>query len=202
MRNLKIDAERLWDGLMETAAIGATPKGGICRLTLTDLDRQVRDWFRVQAEALGCRVTVDDMGAMFARREGQHDVPPIAVGSHLDTQPTGGKFDGVLGVLAALEALRVLVEAGYETYAPIEVVNWTNEEGARFSPAMTSSGVFAGAFDRAWAVSRRDRSGETFGAALEAIGYRGPEKCGAHPLSASFELHIEQGPILEAEAKD
>jgi N-carbamoyl-L-amino-acid hydrolase len=202
MQNLKIDGERLWGELMETAAIGATPKGGICRLTLSDLDRQVRDWFKARAEQLGCTVTIDDMGAMFARRPGQADVPPIAFGSHLDTQPTGGKFDGVLGVLAALEALRTLVEAGYETFAPIEVVNWTNEEGARFSPAMTSSGVFAGAFDRAWAVSRQDRSGETFGAALEAIGYRGPEPCGVHALSAFFELHIEQGPILEAEAKD
>src|SRR5216684_3293804 len=192
MQNLKIDGERLWGELMETAAIGGTPKGGICRLTLSDLDRQVRDWFKARAEQLGCTVTIDDMGAMFARRPGQADVPPIAFGSHLDTQPTGGKFDGVLGVLGALEALRTLVEAGYETFAPIEVVNWTNEEGARFSPAMTSSGVFAGAFDRAWAVSRRDRSGETFGAALEAIGYRGPERCGAHPLSAFFELHIEQ----------
>jgi beta-ureidopropionase / N-carbamoyl-L-amino-acid hydrolase len=139
---------------------------------------------------------------MFARRPGQADVPPIAFGSHLDTQPTGGKFDGVLGVLGALEALRTLVEAGYETFAPIEVVNWTNEEGARFSPAMTSSRVFARAFDRAWAVSRQDRSGETFGAALEKIGYRGAQKCGEHPLSAFFELHIEQGPILEAEGKD
>jgi N-carbamoyl-L-amino-acid hydrolase len=147
-------------------------------------------------------VTIDDMGAMFARRPGQRNVPPIAMGSHLDTQPTGGKFDGVLGVLGALEALRTLVEAGYETFAPIEVVNWTNEEGARFSPAMTSSGVFAGAFDRAWATSRQDRAGMTFGQALEAIGYRGPEPCGDHPLSAFFELHIEQGPILEAETKD
>ena len=143
MRNLAIDAERLWGEMMETAAIGGTPKGGICRLTLTDLDRQVRDWFKARAEALGCRVTVDDMGAMFARREGTANVPPIAFGSHLDTQPTGGKFDGVLGVLAALEALRTLVEAGYETYAPIEVVNWTNEEGSRFAPAMVASGVFA-----------------------------------------------------------
>lgn len=201
MQNLKIDGERLWGELMETAAIGGTSKGGICRLTLSDLDRQVRDWFKARAEKLGCTVTIDDMGAMFARRPGQADVPPIAFGSHLDTQPTGGKFDGVLGVLGALEALRTLVEAGYETFAPIEVVNWTNEEGARFSPAMTSSGVFAGAFDRAWAVSRQDRSGETFGAALEAIGYRGAEPCGAHLLSAFFELHIEQGPILEAEAK-
>ena len=202
MRNLKIDAERLWGGLMETAAIGATPKGGICRLTLTDLDRAVRDWFRSQAQALGCRVTVDDMGVMFARRDGQHDVPPIAMGSHLDTQPTGGKFDGVLGVLGALEALRALVEAGYETHAPIEVVNWTNEEGSRFAPAMIASGVFGGVFTRDWAAARTDRAGVRFGEALEAIGYRGGERCGAHPLSAFFELHIEQGPILEAEAKE
>jgi N-carbamoyl-L-amino-acid hydrolase len=201
-RNLAIDAERLWCEIMETAAIGATPKGGICRLTLTDLDRQVRDWFKAQAEKLGCRVTVDDMGAMFARREGTANVPPIGFGSHLDTQPTGGKFDGVLGVLAALEALRTLVEAGYETYAPIEVVNWTNEEGSRFAPAMVSSGVFARVIDKAWAESRQDRDGITFAKALEQIGYRGFERCGEHPLSAFFELHIEQGPILEAEGKD
>ena len=203
MQNLRIDKERLWTDLMDTAAIGATKKGGICRLTLTELDRQVRDWFRSRAEALGCTVTVDDMGAMFARRPGQRiGVPPIAMGSHLDTQPTGGKFDGALGVLAALEALRTLHESGYETFAPIEVINWTNEEGARFAPAMLASGVFAGVFDRTWAVARADRAGVTFGEALEGIGYRGVEKCGAHPLSAFFEVHIEQGPILEAEAKD
>jgi beta-ureidopropionase / N-carbamoyl-L-amino-acid hydrolase len=203
MQNLVIDRERLWGELMETAAIGGTPKGGICRLTLTDLDRQVRDWLRARCEALGCTVTVDDMGAMFARRPGQrNDIPPIAMGSHLDTQPTGGKFDGVLGVLGALEALRTLVQAGYETFAPIEVVNWTNEEGSRFAPAMVSSGVFAGAFTRDWAVSREDRAGVTFGAALEASDYCGSEPCGQHPLSAFFELHIEQGPILEAEEKD
>src|SRR3954471_20208526 len=203
MRNLVIDAERLWGDLMETAAIGATPKGGICRLTLTDLDRQVRDWFKARAEALGCTVTIDDMGAMFARRPGQRDdLPRIAMGSHLDTQPTGGKFDGVLGVLGALEALRTLVQAGYETYAPIEVVNWTNEEGSRFAPAMVASGVFAGAFTRDWAVAREDRDGVAFGTALESIGYRGGEPCGRHPLSAFFELHIEQGPILEAEDKE
>jgi N-carbamoyl-L-amino-acid hydrolase len=203
MQNLVIDGERLWGELMETAAIGGTPKGGICRLTLTDLDRQVRDWFRGRAEALGCTVTVDDMGAMFARRPGQrNDIPPIAMGSHLDTQPTGGKFDGVLGVLGALEALRTLVQAGYETFAPIEVINWTNEEGSRFAPAMVASGVFAGAFTRDWAISREDRSGATFGSALDTIGYRGGEPCGQHPLSAFFELHIEQGPILEAEGKD
>jgi beta-ureidopropionase / N-carbamoyl-L-amino-acid hydrolase len=202
MRNLAINAERLWSEIMETAAIGGTPKGGICRLTLTELDRQVRDWFKARAEQLGCRVTVDDMGAMFARRDGTANVPPIAFGSHLDTQPTGGKFDGVLGTLAALEALRTLVEAGYETYAPIEVVNWTNEEGSRFAPAMVSSGVFARVLAKDWAQSRQDRDGMTFAAALDAIGYRGQERCGEHPLSAFFELHIEQGPILEAEGKD
>ena len=202
MSNLAINPERLWDELMETAVIGGTAKGGICRLSLTDLDREVRDWFKARTEALGCRVTVDDMGGMFARREGTADVPPIAIGSHLDTQPTGGKFDGALGVLAALEALRTLVEAGYETFAPIEVVNWTNEEGSRFQPAMVGSGVFAGVFERDWAATRPDRTGVTFGAALDAIGYRGPERCGAHPLSAFFEVHIEQGPLLEAEGRD
>jgi beta-ureidopropionase / N-carbamoyl-L-amino-acid hydrolase len=201
--NLVIDAERLWGELMETAQIGGTAKGGICRLTLTDLDAQVRAWFTARCEALGCTVTIDDMGAMFARRPGQrNDIPPIALGSHLDTQPTGGKFDGVLGVLGALEALRTLVQAGYETFAPIEVVNWTNEEGSRFAPAMVASGVFAGAFTREWAWSREDRGGVTFGAALDAIGYRGAQRCGDHPLSAFFELHIEQGPILEAEGKE
>jgi N-carbamoyl-L-amino-acid hydrolase len=203
MRNLSIDPERLWDDLMETAEIGGTAKGGICRLTLTELDRQVRDWFKARCEALGCTVTIDDMGTMFARRAGQRsDIPPIAMGSHLDTQPTGGKFDGALGVLAALEALRTLHLADYETFAPIEVVNWTNEEGARFAPAMIASGVFAGVFTRDWACARTDRSGETFGNALDKIGYHGPQRCGDHPLSAFFEVHIEQGPYLEAESKD
>ena len=201
--NLAINPERLWDEIMETAKIGETAKGGICRLTLTDLDRQVRDWFKARAEALGCAVTVDDMGVMFARRRGQRDdLPPIAMGSHLDTQPTGGKFDGVLGVLSALEALRTMHEAGYETFAPIEVVNFTNEEGSRFAPAMIASGVFAKVFERDWAAAQKDRGGVTFGDALETIGYRGAERCGAHPLSAFFELHIEQGPILEEEDKE
>jgi beta-ureidopropionase / N-carbamoyl-L-amino-acid hydrolase len=202
VKNLTIDAERLWSELMESAAFGGTPKGGICRLTLTDLDRQVRDWFKTRCETLGLTVTVDDMGNMFARRAGQHDVPPIVMGSHLDTQPTGGKFDGVLGVLAALEATRTLVEAGYETHAPIEVVNWTNEEGSRFAPGMLASGVFAGTFAPDWANARADRDGTTFGAALDAIGYRGPQRCGDHPLSAYFELHIEQGPVLEQEGEE
>ena len=203
MRNLITDSERLWGTLMETAAIGGTAKGGICRLTLTELDREVRDWFRAATEALGCVVVVDDMGVMFARREGQRrDVPPIAIGSHLDTQPTGGKFDGALGVLAALEVLRTLHQAGYETFAPIEIVNWTNEEGSRFTPPMLASGVFAGVFTRDWAYSRADPAGMSFGTALEAIGQRGSQRSGDHALSAFFELHIEQGPILEAESVD
>jgi N-carbamoyl-L-amino-acid hydrolase len=203
MSNLVADGERLWSSLMETAAIGGTAKGGICRLTLTDLDLEVRNWFRRVAQAAGCSVTVDDMGVMFARRPGQRpDLPPIAIGSHLDTQPTGGRFDGALGVLAALEVVRTLEQAGYETFAPVEVVNWTNEEGARFSPPMLASGVFAGVFTREWAYGRADSGGTTFAGALEAIGQRGSQRCGDHPLSAFFELHIEQGPLLEAEGLD
>ena len=198
--NLAIDPDRLWDAIIETAAIGATAKGGICRLTLTQEDRRVRDWFAMRAQAIGCTVTVDDMGNMFARRPGRrNDIPPIAMGSHLDTQPTGGKFDGVLGVLGALEGLRTLHAAGYETFAPIEVVNFTNEEGSRFAPAMIASAVFARVFGREYAVAQRERTGTAFGEALEAIGYRGPQACGDHPLSAFFELHVEQGPILERE---
>ncbi|HZH26051.1 MAG TPA: M20 family metallo-hydrolase [Azospirillaceae bacterium] len=202
MQNLNIDPQRLWDTLMETAVIGGTPKGGICRLTLTDLDRQVRDWFKARCEALGCTVTVDEVGNMFALRPGKRpDLPPIAIGSHLDTQPTGGKFDGVLGVLGGLEVLRTLHDLGYETNAPFMLVNWTNEEGSRFAPAMLGSGVYAGVFDRAYADSREDRQGTTFKDAIEAIGYRGEAKAGSVRFGAMFELHIEQGPILEAEGK-
>ncbi len=199
--NLRIDPERLWSTLMETAAIGATTKGGINRQTLTAEDGQVRAWFRREAEALGCRVTVDEVGNMFALRPGRRaDLAPIALGSHLDTQPTGGKFDGNLGVLGALEAMRTLVAAGYETNAPFVVVNWTNEEGARFAPAMLGSGVFAGVYSRAQADAIADIAGVTFGAALDGIGWRGEASIGM-PLSAYLELHIEQGPILEAEDK-
>ena len=202
MLNLQIDSRRLWDTLMHTAQIGATPKGGICRLTLTDLDRQVRDWFKVQCEALGCTVGIDEVGNMFARRPGKtQNLAPIAMGSHLDTQPTGGKFDGVLGVLGALEAMRTLHDLGYETNAPIEIVNWTNEEGARFAPPMLASGVFAGVFTPEYAYARTDRDGKTFGDELARIGYRGPERAGARKFSAMFELHIEQGPVLEAEGR-
>src|ERR1700726_1472558 len=193
MQNLQIDPQRLWDSLMHTAKIGGTAKGGICRLTLTDLDRQVRDWFKAQCEALGCSVTVDEVGNMFALRPGRRsDLAPIAIGSHLDTQPTGGKFDGALGVLGGLEVLKTLHDLGYETNAPLLLVNWTNEEGSRFAPAMLGSGVFANAFDRAYADSREDRQGARFGDALDAIGYRGNVKAGEVAIAAMFELHIEQ----------
>jgi N-carbamoyl-L-amino-acid hydrolase len=204
LQNLHIDAQRLWDTLMHTAQIGATPKGGICRLTLSDFDRQVRDWFWAQCQALGCTVAVDEVGNMFARRPGKNknqNLAPIAMGSHLDTQPTGGKFDGALGVLGALEAMRTLHQAGYATNAPIEIVNWTNEEGARFAPAMLASGVFAGVFTPEYAFSRTDRDGKKFGEELDRIGYRGKEKAGARKFAAMFELHIEQGPILDDEGR-
>jgi N-carbamoyl-L-amino-acid hydrolase len=200
--NLMIDGERLWGTLMDTAKFGATPKGGLKRLTLSAEDKQVRDWFVEQATAMGCTVTVDEVGNLFARREGRDPtLPPIALGSHLDTQPTGGRFDGILGVLGALEVLRTLHQAGYETNAPIEVVDWANEEGSRFSPAMLASGVFAGVFTRETAWETKDRDGIAYKDALAGIGYLGEETPGAHPLTAYFELHIEQGPILEAEGE-
>jgi N-carbamoyl-L-amino-acid hydrolase len=200
--NLAIDAARLWDSILDTAKIGGTPKGGVKRLTLTDLDAQVRRWFITACEEAGCAVTIDDMGNIFARRPGRDDsLPPIAIGSHLDTQPTGGKFDGIIGVLFGLELLRTLKDAGYETTHPIEVIDWTNEEGSRFAPAMLASGVFAGVFTKDWAYAREDREGVRFGDALRDVGFVGEEACGERKLAAHFELHIEQGPILEDEAK-
>ncbi len=162
----------------------------------------MRDWFKAQCEALGCTVSVDEVGNMFARRPGKNNgLAPIAMGSHLDTQPTGGKFDGTLGVLGALEAMRTLHETGYETNAAVEIVNWTNEEGSRYAPAMLASGVFAGVFSPDFAYSRQDRDGKLFGEELQRIGYKGEEKAGARKFGAMFELHIEQGPILEAEGR-
>lgn len=200
--NLAINPQRLWDSLMETAQFGATAKGGIKRLTVSDDDKKVRDWFKAQCEALGCKVAIDTCGNMFATRPGKRkDLQPIAMGSHLDTQPTGGKFDGVLGVLGALEAMRTLADMGYETNAPIMVVNWTNEEGARFAPAMLCSGVYAGVFTPEYAYARQDRDGVKFGDELKRIGYLGPERAGSVKFQAMFEMHIEQGPILEAEQK-
>jgi beta-ureidopropionase / N-carbamoyl-L-amino-acid hydrolase len=200
--NLTINPQRLWDHIMQTAQFGGTPKGGIKRLTVSDEDKKIRDWFKAECEQLGCTVQVDEVGNMFATRPGKRsDILPIAMGSHLDTQPTGGKFDGVLGVLGALEALRTMVDMGYESNAPIMIVNWTNEEGSRFSPAMLCSGVYAGVFTPEFAYAREDRAGIKFGDELARIGYKGELKAGAVKFNAMFELHIEQGPILEAEAK-
>ena len=200
--NVAIDPQRLWASIMDTARIGATSKGGIRRLTLSEEDRQVRDWFAARCEAIGCTVEIDELGTMYATRAGTDPgLPSIAIGSHLDTQPTGGKFDGIIGVLGGLEVLRTLHETGTQTRHPVTLINWTNEEGSRFAPAMLCSGVFAGAFTPDFALSRTDRDGITFADALDAIGYRGTLKAGAKPLAAHFELHIEQGPILEAEEK-
>ena len=200
LSNLQIDSARLWGTIMETAVFGATAKGGIRRLTLSEEDRRVRDWFRRACEDAGCEVHVDELGAMFAVRPGRDNTKlPVGFGSHLDTQPTGGKFDGVLGTLAALEVIRTLNAAGIETDAPLCIVNWTNEEGSRFAPAMMASGAYAGEFTVDDILSRKDSAGVTVGEALDAISYRGAEKVGARKLAAFVELHIEQGPILEAE---
>jgi N-carbamoyl-L-amino-acid hydrolase len=203
LTNLQIDGARLWDSLMEMAKIGATAKGGCNRLTLTDLDRQARELFAGWCEAAGCKMSVDEMGNMFARRAGADEtLPPVMIGSHLDTQPTGGKFDGVLGVLGGLEVLRTLKDLGIATRHPIEVVNWTNEEGSRFAPAMISSGVFAGLYAQDFAYACADHAGATLGGELERIGFKGRVPVGNRPIHAMFELHIEQGPILEAEGID
>jgi N-carbamoyl-L-amino-acid hydrolase len=193
-----IDAERLAATIAETARIGGTAKGGICRLALSEEDRRVRDWLVGAVREAGLDIGIDDMGTIYAVRPGRDmSRPPVAFGSHLDTQPTGGKFDGVLGVLAGLEVMRTLNDAGIETELPLCLVNWTNEEGARFAPGMIASGVFSGEIDKAWALDRIDRDGIRFGDALEAIGYWGGERAGERRFSAMVELHIEQGPILE-----
>jgi beta-ureidopropionase / N-carbamoyl-L-amino-acid hydrolase len=200
MRNLQVDGERLWASLMELAKIGATPKGGVCRLAASDLDGEARRLFIRWCEEAGCQVRVDRVGNIFALRPGRNPGrPPVMTGSHLDTQPTGGRFDGAYGVMAGLEIVRTLNDLGYETEAPIEIVAWTNEEGSRFSPAMVGSGVFAGVFDLAYGLERPDNvSGVMLGAELERIGFAGPEPVGGRPVAAYFEAHIEQGPILEA----
>ena len=194
----RIDAHRLWTSLMTLAAIGATPKGGVCRLALSELDRQARDLFVHWAQEAGCTVRVDAIGNLFARRAGtQPGLPAVATGSHIDTQPTGGKFDGNYGVLAGIEVVRTLNDHGIETEAPIEVAFWTNEEGSRFVPVMMGSGVFAGAFTLEHAYAASDTEGKTVKGELERIGYIGPEVPGQHPIGAYFETHIEQGPVLE-----
>ena len=198
---LRIDGARLWQSLMDLAQIGATPKGGVCRIALTDLDRQGRDLFVQWARGAGCSIRVDAIGNIFARRAGQDDnLPPVMTGSHIDTQPTGGKFDGNYGVLAGLEVVRTLNAASVRTRAPIEVAVWTNEEGSRFVPVMMGSGVFAGAFTLEHALAQRDAQGVSVGEALGSIGYAG--QLGPAPAVGSyFEAHIEQGPVLENHAR-
>ncbi|MDK3073007.1 Zn-dependent hydrolase [Sedimentitalea sp. JM2-8] len=202
-QNLKINGERLWDSLMQMARIGPGVAGGNNRQTLTDADAEGRALFRKWCEEAGCSMGLDQMGNMFARREGSDpDALPVYVGSHLDTQPTGGKYDGVLGVLGGLEILRTLNDTGIRTRHPIVVTNWTNEEGTRFAPAMLASGVFAGIHTQDWAYAREDAEGKRFGDELRRIGWCGEEEVGAREMRAFFELHIEQGPILEAEGRD
>jgi N-carbamoyl-L-amino-acid hydrolase len=201
--NLRIDGDRLWDSIMEMAKIGPGVAGGNNRQTLTDDDAKGRALFQSWCEAAGCTMGLDTMGNMFARREGTDpDALPVYVGSHLDTQPTGGKYDGVLGVLGGLEVVRTLNDLGIKTKHPIVVTNWTNEEGTRFAPAMLASGVFAGVHQQDWAEDRQDAEGKRFGDELDRIGWRGEEPVGSRKMHAFFELHIEQGPILEAEGKD
>ena len=196
-----INRDRLWQSLMDLARLGATAKGGVCRLALTDLDRQARDLFVQWCEAAGCSVTVDAIGNIFARRAGRNPaLPPVMTGSHIDTQPTGGKFDGCYGVMAGLEVIRTLNDLQIETQAPIEVVVWTNEEGSRFPPCMMGSGVFAGKFDLQDTLDKLDDQGLSVGAELQRIGDAGSRAVLGHPVGAYFEAHIEQGPVLEDQA--
>ena len=196
MQPLKVDGERLWRSLMDLARIGATPKGGVKRLTLTDLDRQGRDKFVEWAKAAGMTIRVDAIGNIFARRAGADNaLPPVMTGSHLDTQPSGGKFDGAFGVMAGLEAVRRLNELGIQTRAPIEVAAWTNEEGSRFVPTMMGSGVFTGVYALEDMLAQKDVDGVSVRTALAATGYQGDAS--AIQVGAYFESHIEQGPILE-----
>lgn len=197
-----INSERLWQSLMDLAQLGATAKGGVCRLALTDLDRQARDLFISWCQGAGCTVTVDAIGNIFARRPGKDPSrPPVMTGSHIDTQPTGGKFDGCFGVMAGLEVIRTLNDLEIETQAPIEVVVWTNEEGSRFAPCMMGSGVFAGKLDLAQTLAKQDAQGLRLGDELQRIGYAGSRAVSGHPVGAYFEAHIEQGPILEDQKK-
>ena len=201
--NQRIDAKRLWDSLMSMAQFGATPKGGVRRLTLTDIDRQGRNYFRARCEAAGLTVRVDEIGNMFARRAGgePHRLP-VLFGSHLDSQPSGGKFDGALGVIAGLEVMQSLNDLGIVTEAPVELINWTDEEGSRFGHSLMGSGVWSGVYTRDKVYALTDTEGTSVETALDTIGYRGPEPAKPFPADAYFELHIEQGPILEREHKE
>ena len=202
-KNLRINGDRLWDSIMEMAKIGPGVAGGNNRQTLTDDDAKGRDLFKKWCEKEGLEMGLDTMGNMFARRHGSDpNALPVMVGSHLDTQPTGGKYDGVLGVLSGLEIIRTLNDLDIKTKHPIEIVNWTNEEGTRFAPPMLSSGVFADMHTEDWAYNREDAEGKKFGDELKRIGWRGEEPVGERKMHAFYELHIEQGPILEDENVD
>ncbi len=203
MTTLKINKQRLWDSLMEMAKIGATDKGGCNRLAATALDGQARDLFVKWCKEAGCSISIDKMGNIFARREGKNnDLPAVVTGSHLDTQPTGGKFDGVFGVLAGLEVLRTLHENDIQTNAPFEFSVWTNEEGSRYAPAMQGSGVYVGRFELEKELDKIDVNGLVLRDELKKIGYLGDEEPGSRNIGAFFETHIEQGPILENENKE
>ena len=200
VNELRIDGDRMWDSLSRMGEIGATPAGGVNRQTLTDGDRAARDLFIAWCREAGCSIRIDGSGNIFARRPGRRrDAPAVAAGSHLDSQPAAGRFDGALGVLAALEVVRTLNDHGVVTELPVEVVSWTNEEGCRFAPSMMGSGVFTGRFDAARMDATADTGGRTFGAELERIGYRGTDRVTAAELDSWLELHIEQGPVLERE---
>ncbi|OBX25252.1 N-carbamoyl-L-amino-acid hydrolase [Gelidibacter algens] len=199
---LRINGNRLCEKLFEMAKIGATTKGGVCRVALTEQDKLGRDLFIKWCLEIDCVVDIDQLGNIFARRLGRNNAAPaVMIGSHLDSQPTGGKYDGVLGVLAGLEVLHTLHDANIVTDVPLEIVSWTNEEGARFSPAMVASGVFAGEFSLDFAYNREDKVGTKLLDALVEIGYKGKSEVGNRKYKATFELHIEQGPILEAAKK-
>ncbi|MCH8202843.1 MAG: Zn-dependent hydrolase [Proteobacteria bacterium] len=201
-RNIRIDGGRLWHSLMEMAKIGATEKGGVKRLALTQVDKEGRDLFVRWCKEAGCTIRIDKVGNIFAHRAGRNgNLAPVITGSHLDSQPTGGKFDGAYGVLAGLEVLRTLNDFDYQTERPLEVAVWTNEEGSRFAPGMIASGAFAGVFDLDFALSLKDPEGKSFGDELERIGYAGNSEVTGHDVHAYIEVHIEQGPILEAEDK-
>ena len=199
--DIRVNQDRLWQSHMEMAKIGATPGGGVGRIALTELDKQARDLFVSWCREAGCDIRIDQMGNVFARRAGLDGArPPVMTGSHLDTQPLGGRFDGIFGVLAGLEVVRSLNDAGVDTVAPLDVVVWTDEEGVRFSAGMVASGVFAGKYELDYARGVVDGDGVTLGEALAQIGYAGDEPCGGYPVDSFFEAHIEQGPILEREA--
>src|ERR1035437_4752012 len=198
INSLRINGPRLWDSLMELAKIGATPKGGVSPLPLPALDSQGRNLVTSWGREAGLTVTIDKIGNGFMRRAGRNNsLPPIVAGSHIDTQPSGGKFDGNFGVLAALEVVRTLNDHNIVTEAPVEVAFWTNEEGSRFVPVMMGSGVFAKAFPLELAYAAVDTEGKSVKDELTKIGYVGTEVPGVHPIGTYFEAHIEQGPVLE-----